>query len=634
MSGFLLQAFVYLCAAVVTVPIAKHFGLGSVLGYLVAGIVIGPVVGLVGAEAHEVQEFAEFGVVMMLFVVGLELEPRQLWAMRRRLMGLGGLQVAGTALAVWAAALILGMDWAVGLAIGLVATGSSTAIVLQTLGEKGLLKSQGGQSTFAVLLFQDISVIPILALLPLLAAPEIVGLVGHADHGGGFSLLRGLPVWAVTLVTIGAVALVVAGGHFLSRPLFRFIASAQLREVFTAAALLLVVAIALLMTLVGLSPALGTFLAGVVLANSEYRHELQADVEPFKGLLLGTFFMTVGAGINFNLFFEHWILLLGATVALILLKMAVLWAIGTGSGLRVADRWLFALGLAQVGEFAFVLISFCVSNSVLAPAVADQLLLVVALSMMLTPLLFIIHDRIILPRLDAAQQREADLIDEKGVAIIAGNGRFGQVVNRLLRSNGFETVVLDLSAETIETLSRFGIRSFFGDAARPDLLEAAGLMEAKLLVIAIDDRDHAVSILRYAKSRRPDLLVVSRAYDRTHVYELVSAGSDDVIRETFESAVKAGRLALEKLGLHPHEAEKAARHFVSRDEQTLHALAELYDPAIPSYENEPYMEMIRRARTEEEEMLSVRQSRSRDAIRRAWLPPANTSGTSIDTQEP
>lgn len=622
MDSLLFQSFVFLCAGVIAVPVAKRLGLGSVLGYLLAGIIIGPLIGLFGVDTHRLQQFAEFGVVMMLFLVGLELEPRQLWEMRHRLFGLGGLQVAATAAAIWLIAGILGVNWSVGLAMGLVATGSSTAIVLQTLAEKGLLKSDGGQASFAVLLFQDISVIPILALLPLLASPELAGALQSnvQVHEPGVNFLQGLPGWAAGSVTILAVAFVVVGGHYLARPLFRFIASAHLREVFTATALLLVIGIALLMTLVGLSPALGTFLAGVVLANSEYRHELESDIEPFKGLLLGLFFITVGAGIDFSVLSESWILIAELTVALIAIKAAVLWAIGYVFRLRGADQWLFSLGLAQSGEFAFVLLAFTAQNAIIPGSVAKLMLLVVALSMLLTPLLFILFEQFILPRMIKSQSRTQDEIDEEGAAIIVGIGRFGQVVNRMLRSNGYETVVLDLNAEMIDTMARLGVKTFFGDGARPDLLEAAGLARAHLLVVAIDDRDHALQIVKYAKRVRPDLHVLARAYDRLHVYDLFSAGCDDIVRETFDSAVRAGRCSLEALGIHPYEAERIAKTFVKGDRKSMRKLAELYDPDIPPMQNPAYVEMVKQVRSEEDSMMSVSRAATKGAAQQAWLP--------------
>jgi len=632
MSGYLLSAFIYLLAAVVAVPVAKRLGLGSVLGYLIAGIVIGPIVGLVGSETQTIQQFAEFGVVMMLFLVGLELEPRALWAMRHRLLGLGGLQVVLTTLAVGAAAMALGQVWSVALTIGLVFSLSSTAIVLQTLNEKGLMKSDGGQSGFSVLLFQDIAVIPMLALIPLLALPELLDIVRHgaeaAAHGGGeLSLVDGLPGWQVAIVTIFAIAAVIVGGQTLSRPLFRFIATANLREVFTAAALLLVIAIALLMELVGLSPALGTFLAGVVLANSEYRHELESDIDPFKGLLLGLFFITVGAGINFAAFFANWVIILGLAVGLMALKALVLLALAAIFRLKGADKWLFALGLAQAGEFGFVLLSFTVQNGVIPAPLSETLLLMVAISMLLTPLLFILFDKVILPKTTRDQEVEADAIDESGTAIIAGTGRFGQVVNRILRSNGYSTVVLDLRAETVERMAVFGVKTFYGDAARPDLLHAAGLKEAKILVVAIDDKERALEIVRHARRDRPDIRIIVRAYDREEVYKLYAAGANDIIRETFDSAVRAGRSALEGYGVHPYEAERIVANYVKNDRNALIRTASAYDPDIPSHENAEYVRLVREIG--EETMQAIANARNNDggAIDRAWMPPLPPEGS-------
>ncbi|MES9971718.1 MAG: monovalent cation:proton antiporter-2 (CPA2) family protein, partial [Candidatus Thiodiazotropha sp.] len=442
MGGLLFQAFIYLCAAVIAVPIAKRLGLGSVLGYLLAGIIIGPVIGLVGSETATIQHFAEFGVVMMLFLVGLELQPRMLWQMRTRLIGLGGLQVGITTLLIAAAALMLGLYWSVALTIGLIFSLSSTAIVLQTLNEKGQIKTEGGRASFSVLLFQDIAVIPMLALIPLLVLPELGALSGAASHAGeaghheSFSLVAGLPGWAHALVVLGAVASVLLGGHFLSRPLFRFIAESKLREIFTATALFLVIGISLLMTLVDLSPALGTFLAGVVLANSEFRHELESDIEPFKGLLLGLFFITVGAGIDFTVLFGDFATILGLTLGVMIIKALVLYALARLFRLEVTSRWLLTLGLAQAGEFGFVLLSFALQSHVIPPDLAPTLSLVVALSMLLTPALFILYDRFILSGEGESGAGQADQIDETGQVIIAGNGRFGQIVNRLLLASG------------------------------------------------------------------------------------------------------------------------------------------------------------------------------------------------------
>jgi len=627
MSGFLLSAFIYLLAAVIAVPVAKRLGLGSVLGYLIAGIVIGPIVGLVGSETQTIQHFAEFGVVMMLFLVGLELEPRALWAMRHRLLGLGGLQIGLTTLVVAGVAMALGQVWSVALTIGLVFSLSSTAIVIQTLNEKGLMKSDGGQGGFAVLLFQDIAVIPMLALIPLLALPELVDLVRHgaSTHGPELSLVDGLPGWQVAIVTLLAVGGVIIGGQTLSRPLFRFIATAELREVFTAAALLLVIGIALLMTLVGLSPALGTFLAGVVLANSEYRHELESDIDPFKGLLLGLFFITVGAGINFAAFFANWAIILGLAVGLMVLKSLVLLALAFIFKLKGSDKWLFALGLAQAGEFGFVLLSFTVQNGVIPAPLSETLLLMVAISMLLTPALFILFDKVILPKLNRDQVQSADEIDETGTAIIAGTGRFGQVVNRILRANGFETVVLDVRADTVERLAIFGVKTFFGDASRPELLHAAGLKEADMLIVAIDDKERAVEIVRHARRDRPDIHIVVRAYDREEVYKLYSAGANDIIRETFDSATRAGRSALEGFGIHPFEAERAVTAFVKSDQKAIRDLAVAYDPNVLPHENPEYIRLVREIAEQTGLVIAGVRNPDKGTLDRAWLPPGHAT---------
>jgi CPA2 family monovalent cation:H+ antiporter-2 len=465
MDSFLLQATIYLGAAVLAVPLATRLGLGSVLGYLMAGIVIGPLLGFVGSETESLQHFAEFGVVMMLFIIGLELEPRALWDMRHRLLGLGGLQITLSTLVIAAGAMALGQPWQLALAIGLIFALSSTAIVLQTLSEKGLMQTHGGRSAFSVLLTQDIAVIPMLALLPLLAVAPLVSIapdgsvqlaVDHAEDHGAMSLVADLPGWGVTLVTMAAVAAIILAGMFLTRPAFRFVGLANLRELYTAFALLIVVAIACLMILVGLSPALGTFLAGVVLANSEFRHELESDIEPFKGLLLGLFFITVGAGIQFQTLFGAPFTILGLTLAVILAKGAILYGLGRLFNLQGRDQWLFTLSLAQAGEFGFVLISFSLQQSVLPKALSETLLLVVALSMLITPLLFIAYDVISARIEDQAQDHPADEIDDQQPVIIAGIGRFGQVVNRLVQVSGVETTVLDHDLETIQLMRTVG----------------------------------------------------------------------------------------------------------------------------------------------------------------------------------
>ena len=616
MTDFLLLAFIFLFAGVLAVPIATRLGLGSVLGYLIAGIVISPVLALLGVDVISIQHFAEFGVVMMLFLVGMELEPRVLWGMRAKLLGLGGGQVLLTTLLVMLCAMALGQPWSIALAIGLVFALSSTAIVLQTLNEKGLMKSDGGQSSFSVLLFQDIAVIPMLALLPLLAIPELADMAGsHATdasnaHGASgdeahasMSLVDGLNGWQTTLVTVAAVAFVVIAGNWLTRPVFRFIASAGLRELFTAAALMMVVGIALLMSLVGLSPALGTFIAGVVLANSEYRHELESDIDPFRGLLLGLFFMTVGAGVNFSLLFDNLGVVIALTLGMMAIKVLVLLLLSVIFKIRGSDRWLFALGLAQAGEFGFVLLSFTVANSVIPTDLADRLLLVVALSMLLTPALFILYDRVIAPRFAGEQKTEADEIDETGQVLIAGHGRVGGVLNRMLKGSGFSTTVVDFSSAQLDMLRRFGVKAYFGDATRPDLLEAAGIREARVFIIAIDDKHQITELVKYVRLNYPNVHVIARALDRNHVYDLYAAGCRDMIRETFDSSIRMGRSALVALGLPDEQVQSIAAGYVADDQTAMIVLAELYDPDIPAMENDAYIEKSKAVMGIQEELL-------------------------------
>ncbi len=601
MAGLLFQATVYLAAAVIAVPLAARLGLGSVLGYLAAGLFIGPVMGVVG-NTEDVRHFAEFGVVMMLFLIGLELEPRALWDMRHRVLGLGVMQVVVTTAIIYYCAILLGQARAPALAIGFVFALSSTAIVLQTLKEKDLLRTGGGRSMFSVLLTQDIAVIPMLILLPLLASPMMPhfgsdGSVGQADdhtgahdHGMGhsLSLVEGLPGWGATLVTLAAIAVVILAGMFLTRPLFRFIHGSRLREMHTAFALLIVIGIAFLMTLVGLSPALGTFLAGVLLANSEFRHELESDLEPFKGLLLGLFFITVGAGMDVAGFFREPFILLGLTIAMMLAKGVVLYVLGTVFGIRGRDRWLFTLGLAQAGEFGFVLLSFSVQQQVLPDPLAQKLLTVTALSMLLTPLFFILYDRLG-KRTEEGTAPDHDEVDPQGPIIIAGVGRFGQTVNRMVQMSGFHTTVLDHDLKTIQLMRRFGLKGFFGDPTRPEVLRAAGLMEASVLVVALDDRSATTKLVSYARRVRPDLHIVARARDRTHVYELFGSGADDIVREVFDSSLRAARYVLENAGVSDFEASALERTYFDYDRAAVRKLAEVWDPKIPIEKNPEYM---------------------------------------------
>ncbi len=609
MESMLFQASVFLAAAVIAVPFASRMGLGSVLGYLLAGLAIGPGLGLV-VDTDDIRHFAEFGVVMMLFIIGLELEPRALWDMRHRLLGLGGLQIVGTTAAFTLGAMAMGQPWHTALAIGMILSLSSTAIVLQTLSEKGLMQTSGGRASFSVLLTQDIAVIPMLVVMPLLAIGPAVTLsadgsiqrtaVDHAeDAHQTMSLVEGLPGWGAALVTLGVILAIVLAGIYGARPLFRYIHSARLPEMFTAIALLIVIGIGFLMMLLGLSPALGTFLAGVVLANSEFRHELESDIAPFKGLLLGLFFITVGAGIDVDRLLIEPLSILTLAMGVIVTKGIILYGIGRLFQLSNRGQWLFTLGLAQAGEFGFVLISYARQQKVLADALSDRLLLVVAISMLITPLLFLIFEWVSKKVEIPHETVEADTIDTDGPVIIAGIGRFGQIVNRLVQNSGYRTVVLDHDMQTIQLMRRFGYKGFFGDPTRPELLHAAGIESAQVLVAALDDPKATVKLVSYARRLRPDLHIVARAHDRTHVFALYQAGANDIVREMFDSSLRAGRYVLENVGMSEYEAAIAEETFYHHDRHTIRELALLWDPTIPPAENDAY---IQRAQELEKEL--------------------------------
>jgi monovalent cation:H+ antiporter-2, CPA2 family len=580
-DNLLLQAFVYLAAAVIAVPIAKRFGLGSVLGYLLAGVVIGPFgLGLLGEGGEDVMHFAEFGVVMMLFVVGLELEPSLLWRLRSSILGMGGLQVVLTTALVAGIAIGFGLPWQAALAIGMILSCSSTAIVLQSLGERGLLKTAGGQGSFSVLLFQDIAVIPMLAIFPLLAiggshSSEDAAHAAEESHAAT-TLVAGLPPWAQTLAVLAAVAAVVIGGRFLVRPLFRAIAATRLREIFTAAALLLVIGIALLMQQVGLSPALGTFLAGVVLANSEYRHELESDIDPFKGLLLGLFFIAVGASIDFALMMAQPLLITGLVVGVIALKFGVLLALGRWFKLALDQALLLAFALPQVGEFAFVLLSFAGQEGVLEQTTIAPITAAVALSMALTPLLLVTYERVIAPRFVTSEkeQRESDAADDGNQVIIAGFGSFGSTIGRFLRANGIQSTVLDIDSDRVDLLRRLGLKVYYGDASRHDLLETAGAARAKLLILAVDSPERTLELVHTVRKHFPHLTIMARSFEWGDTHELIEAGVQYVYREDLGSAVRGGTQALHLLGIRSHTAERAAQKFLRYENESLHRLTE------------------------------------------------------------
>ncbi|MEN8117659.1 MAG: monovalent cation:proton antiporter-2 (CPA2) family protein [Bacteroidota bacterium] len=575
-QDFFFQALIYLVAAVVSVPLAKKLGLGSVLGYLLAGIVIGPFVfGLVGTEADEVMHFAEFGVVLMLFIIGLELEPHLLWKMRRSIFGLGGLQVLITAVVIALFALIFKFQINRAIAIGLILALSSTAIVLQTLTEKGLMRNTAGRSAFSVLLFQDMAVIPILAVLPILATlGQPVDITESAlNNIEGVAKMAG---WLQLLLIIGVMAAIIVSGRFVARHIFRLIAETGLHEVFTALALLLVIGIALAMDKIGLSPAMGTFIAGVVLADNEYRHELETTIDPFKGLLLGLFFISVGASINFQLLIEKPLQIVGYVFLLIVLKFIVLLILGRVFRLKKGYEFLFAFLLAQSSEFSFVLISFSKQNQLFDERTSALMLLIVTLSMAISPLLLIFNDKAISPILARWQNKlEYDEIEEQeNPVILAGFGRFGLAIGRILLANNFKVTILDNNPSNIEVLRKYGFKLYFGDITRPQLLDKAGIKNARLLILSMAEHDEALKVAKYVREKYPDVKILARAKDIFHVFEYFNLDVKTVQRELFNSASELGTEALTHLGYTKYEAYRATRTFKHHEEQVIQELYE------------------------------------------------------------
>jgi len=550
---FLEGALIYLAAAVIAVPLFKRLGLGAVLGYLVAGMVIGPAgLGLIG-DVDATLHFSEFGVVLLMFLIGLELNPSKLWQLRKPIFGLGGAQVILSIIALTAAAMLLGLSVIAALGAATALAMSSTPISLQSLEEKGLSGSMVGRLSFSTLLFQDIAVIPVLALVPLL------GMEAASGEGGMLGAAR----------VIGVLVLIVVGGRYLLRPVFRFIASTRLREVFTAFSLLLVIGTGLLMQQVGISMALGTFLAGVLLAESEYRHELELNIEPFKGLLLGLFFIAVGMSVDLSLVFEMPFAIMGAVVGLILIKGLILYGLGNVAGLMKQDRILLAILLAQGGEFAFVLIALVQSEGLVSGDMAAFLVVVATFSMLVTPILLLLNDRIVQPYLSGAVELETDIERNENHIIIAGYGRFGQIIGRLMSSLRVPITVIDHDPNHIEMLRKFGFKVFYGDASRLDLLEAAGVDKARLLILAIDDAPTLLETAEMVAKHYPNLPVLARASNRGDVNRLKEAGVKDVRRELFSSSLEVGELALRELGHSAHQAHKIVQKFRGYDEKML-----------------------------------------------------------------
>jgi monovalent cation:proton antiporter-2 (CPA2) family protein len=609
------QAFLYLAAALVAILIGKRVGLGAVLGYLIAGAAIGPWgFGWIGRESEQITHFAEFGVVMMLFLVGLELEPSHLWKMRREIFGLGSSQVVFSALAIAGVVLLFGLGWKAALGIGLILAMSSTAIVLQCLSEKNLLRTEAGQNSFAVLLFQDLAVIPIMAVLPLLAAGSVMA--GHDSHGhDSAAWMAHWPAWGRAIATIAAVAIVVAVARLAVRPIFRAIAATRQREAFTAAALLLVIGISLLMTKVGLSAALGAFVAGVVLANSEYRHELESDLEPFKGLLLGLFFIGVGTGIDFGHIGSHWGIVLGGAAALLLVKGGVIFGLARLKGSNNCSALVFSSALAAGGEFAFVLIALAANAGVFPAEVSRTLTAVVALTMAATPLLILIAHRATMRSVAPGEdERESDVHDQGAPAIICGFGRFGHAIGRLLQTQGIESTVLDNDPDQVETLRALDMPVFYGDASRPDLLATAGAAHAKVLVIALRDADVTMKIVASARQHYPHLRIFLRAYGRSSAYQFLDAGEQGFYRDTLDSSLRMGVDVLCALGKPAYAAHRAAKRYRKADE------ASVREYAVKRHEHDSPISAAREARVIFHQVMGADLHEHHPADD-AWSPP-------------
>ena len=598
MQTALFETFVFLTAACVVVPLVSRFKLGAVIGYLIAGIIIGPFVFGFISDPEKIMHFAEFGVVMMLFVIGLELEPAMLWRLRKTILGLGGLQMVLTTAALTATGLLLGYAWQASLAASMALALSSTALVLQMLKEKNLMHTAVGETSFSVLLFQDIAVIPILVLIPLLA-------VDGADAANGHeSLIAHYPGYIQAFIVAGVIASMILAGRYVSHHLFRAIAKTNLREIFTAFSLALVLGITLLMQMVGISPALGAFVAGVVLANSQYRRTMETDIEPFKGLLLGLFFISVGMGIDFNLVMHSPFQIIAAVALLMGIKAALLWCLGRAFGMVPMHAVGYALALSQGGEFAFVLFQFAGGLSILSPEESKCLTLIVALSIAVTPLVMLWYNIKIVPRfMSAITPPSFDVIDEKNPIIVAGFGRFGQVIVRFLTAQGISVTVLEKDPDQIESLRKFGFKGHFGDATRLDLLRSAGAQHAKLLIVAVDDVSASLDIVRLASEEFPSLTLFVRARNRQHAYELHRLGVHYFKRELFDSSLDMAKEVMLWLGGRESDIAFKAEQFRRHDETSLRESFKFF---------EDQSALVNYSKTRREELESVLLSDSRD----------------------
>ncbi|MCL4116060.1 UNVERIFIED_CONTAM: hypothetical protein GTU68_007462 [Idotea baltica] len=562
-GSILFEAIVFLSGAIICVPIAKRFGLSSVLGYLLAGMLIGPyILGFIGEEGQDILHFAEFGVVMMLFLIGLEIDPSSFWKMRKTILGLGGAQVLGTIVLSYIILTLFGLDWRIALTLSMALALSSTAITLQSIKEKGLLNTTYGASSFSILLFQDIIVIFMLGALPLLCTGKSESVVD--THG-----------LQTAAIVVSIIAIIVAG-RYLIVPVLRLVSKAGVRELLVASALLIVFGISFLMELVGLSPALGAFLGGVVLANSEFKHELESTLEPFKGLLLGLFFMAVGASINFVVISDNPLFIGGLVVGAVLLKAVVLFLVGAIFKLKIDQKLLLAVGLAQIGEFAFVLLSFAFELNILDREQLDIMLVVTALTMTLTPFLSILNERAFLPRIGTKESegRAMDHIEKGHKVILVGFGHFGSTVGRFLRANGVEATILDQDSNRVDLLRKLGFKVYYGDASRMDLLESAGIAEAEILICAIDNPDAIMSMVKKIREKYPKLKLMVRAKNRYDAYELVNMGVENIYRESLDTSIRLAGDVLHEMGYNKNMISRQTKKFVELDDQSVRSLAD------------------------------------------------------------
>ena len=586
----LIQVVSLLGAAVVAVPLFKRLGLGSVLGYLAAGLAIGPYGLALGTDSHSIIHIAEFGVVMFLFVIGLEMKPSHLWGLRRQIFGLGSLQVVVSAILLTIVGTLFGASWAVSFicASGFVLT--STAIVMQVLGERQELASPRGQRIVSILLFEDLLIVPLLAIVEFLAPGTPDG-AAHAT-----------PLWQTIGIALLSLSALVAAGLWVLNPLFRVLAASRAREVMTAAALLVVLGAGLLMEMGGLSMAMGAFVAGVLLSESSFRHQLEADIEPFRGLLLGLFFLGVGMSLDLKVVAENWGIIVSGVIALMVVKGLCVYGVARLARSNHADALDRALLMAQGGEFAFVLYSAAANAGVIDATVNANMTAIIVLSMAITPLILILHRRF---AAQPAQTREADTFDEHHPILVVGMGRFGQIVNSMLQMSGHSTTVIDLDPTTVAGFNRFGTKTHFGDASRPELLLAAGIENTRLLVIAIDNREQALSIARFAREVNPNIDIVARAYDRLHTFDLYQAGADEIVRETFDAAIRAGKRALERLGMSRDDAEKVGKIFYRHDRHGMIEQARVYDPTLGPFKNKQMAELVMAQRQDTREAVQA-----------------------------